>query len=63
MGGDLNDLDLCDCVLYSDDRCRNFCNRRYEVMSAICGTIVVIASVCIMLAPWIAEEISDLMNR
>jgi len=32
-------------------------------MSAIAGTIVVIASVCIMLAPWIAEEISDLMNR
>lgn len=32
-------------------------------MSAIAGTIVVIASVCIVLAPWVAEEIADLMNR
>lgn len=32
-------------------------------MSAICGTIVALASVCVLLAPWLAEEIAEIKNR
>ena len=32
-------------------------------MSALCGTIVCIASVIVLLCPWIAEEIAEIRNR
>lgn len=32
-------------------------------MSAVAGTILCVASVIILLAPWLAEEIAEIKNR
>lgn len=60
----MNDGDYSDlfCVVFCADGVRWYFYdyRRKKIMSAVVGTIVVVASVIILLCPWIAEEVRDM---